>query len=143
MRFATLAMILLAACVPPAAPGGATQDASAEALLDREWRLTNLEGKPSMKTRGDRQPHIRFLGGGKLEGFGSCNGFSGTYDLDGTKLRILSVAATKMACADSALNRQETRFMGTLESTRTFSISAGRLTLRSADADLARFEVAP
>ncbi len=143
MRIAILAMIVLAGCVPPAAPGGASQDVSAAALLDQEWRLTNLEGSPSIKTRGDRQPHVRFMAGGKLEGFGSCNGFSGTYDLDGTKLRILSVAATKMACADSALNRQESRFFGALESTRSFSISGGKLTLRSADAELAKFEAAP
>lgn len=143
MRIAILGMIVLAACVPPAAPGGASQDTSAAALLGVEWRLTDLEGAASIKTRGERQPHIRFMADGKLEGFGSCNGFSGTYDQDGTKLRILSVAATKMACADSALNRQESRLFGALESTRTFSISGGQLTLKSADAELAKFEAAP
>jgi putative lipoprotein len=142
MRFATLALMLLAACVPPATPGGASQDASSAGLLDREWRLTNLEGNLSIRTKGERQPHLRFLAEGKLEGFGSCNGFSGTYEATGSTLRVGSLMSTKMACADAALNRQESRFLGILESARSYTVAGDVLTLRSADAELAKFQAA-
>ena len=142
MRFAGLVFLVLAACVPPATPGSTSQDASTTALLNREWRLTSLGGAPSIKMQGDRQPHVRFLPEGVLEGFGSCNGFSGSYEVTGSALRVRSVAATKMACADPALNRQETRFFGALESVSSYAISADELTLRSSDGELAKFQAA-
>jgi heat shock protein HslJ len=142
MRFAALAFLLLAACVPPATPGGTSQDASTTALLNKEWRLTSLGGAPSIKMQGERQPHVRFLPEGRLEGFGSCNGFSGSYELTGSGLRVRSVAATKMACADPALNRQESRFFGALESVSSYVIAAEELTLRSSSEELAKFQAA-
>ena len=142
MRLAGLAFLVFAACVPPGTPGGTSQDASIPSLLNKEWRLTTLGGAPSITMQGDRQPHVRFLPEGRLEGFGSCNGFSGSYEVTGSALRVRSVAATKMACADPALNRQETRFFGALESVSSYAISGGELTLRSSTGELAKFQAA-
>src|SRR5688572_1430753 len=96
----------------------AVQPAGSAALTDRDWRLVELRGSPSIPTPGDRQPYLRFnTAESRMEGFSGCNGFSGPYELDGNSLRIPGpVMMTKRACVQRELNAQETQFVGTFDS---------------------------
>ena len=113
-----LAVVMLA-CAP-------AHDAASTPLLDTEWRLIEIEGRRSIQTTGERQPHVRFLReGNRVEGFSGCNSFSGTYELNGTHLRITGpMMMTKRACAQSDLNTQESRFIAALTATTTYTITA-------------------
>ena len=127
-------LILIAAC--------AVQPAGSAALTDRDWRLVELRGAPSIPSSGDGQPFLRFnTAESRMEGYSGCNSFSGTYQRSGTSLRIPGpVMMTKRACVQRELNSQESRFTGTFDAIDRYAIEGRVLTLLSGDTALARLE---
>jgi heat shock protein HslJ len=77
-------LLLLAACAGPAAPG----------LAGSEWRPTRLGAADLPAASGI---FLRFEDDGRLAGSGGCNRFFGSYKLDGDKIEIGSLGATRMA----------------------------------------------
>jgi len=74
---------------------------------------------------------VQFKSEGELIGSGGCNNFFGTYDLNGTKLKVGPIAATKKYCQNQM--DAERAFLDALKSARR--IEATHLKLKLFDAD--------
>jgi heat shock protein HslJ len=102
---------------------------TASLLTGPEWRVTRLE---QSETAG-RQPTLSFADDGSLTGHSGCNGYRSTYTITGEGIEIGPAAATRMACAEADLNRQETTFFTLLDQVDRFSVIDDTLQLYSAD----------
>ena len=74
---------------------------------------------------------------GRVSGTTGCNRYTAAYLAEGNALRISSVAATRMACADPAVDEQEQAFLRALESVATLGFEGDRLVLRDKDGAMA------
>lgn len=129
-----LASLGLAACHPAAgAPPGSASSAS---LTGREWRLVELGGRPADAGSQGRAATLR-LEDGRASGFAGCNGFSGGYHLDGSRLTFSTLAATRMACEQGM--QLERDYLAALEATRSYRLTPQGLELTGESGALARF----
>jgi heat shock protein HslJ len=152
----TLFALMLAGCPSPRSPGtadsaavSAAPDTStpaapapaapAAALEGTEWRLVDIGGQPSPAgADSTRHPGFTLLAEGrKVQGSAGCNRMTGTYQLDGQKLKFGPLATTRMACPDM---QTETAFLKALEATTRYEVSGSSLTLFGADTAVARLE---
>ena len=122
-----------------AAPSG--DSAASAQLAGTDWRLTHVEGD-TVVSGPIEAPYIRFTRDDSLRVGGStgCNSMGGTYEASGSTLRFGPLITTKRACADSAANAQEVRFVGALQRTDGYRIEDGRLVLLAGSQPVARFE---
>ena len=72
-----------------------------------------------------------------ISGNSGCNNYSGRYESDETKIEIGPVAATQRACADNAVNQQESEYLAALDLVRTFTLDSNGLTFLRADGGIA------
>ena len=90
----------------------------------------------------DREPYLILeAADGRAKGFGGCNTFSSSYQLDEEKLRLRfeRIVSTLMACAPGG--DVEKDFHEVLRTVDNYSLDGDRLTLnRARMAPLARFE---
>jgi heat shock protein HslJ len=108
-------------------------------LENREWRLVELGGRPAVPSTGMREAGIRFYTDSmRMTGSGGCNQIASTYARDGDQLSFGPIRATRMACADAALNRQEADFLAALQATRRYEILRDTLILAREGERLAR-----
>ena len=76
-----------------------------------------------------------------ISGNATCNTYNGPTKIDGNLIQIGPLSSTQMACASDALNSQETAFLTALAAAQTWTISAGKLVLRSSSSvQVATFE---
>jgi heat shock protein HslJ len=128
----------------PGATGADTEHNSpakaGEGITGRHWKLVELNGQPVPAL--PREPYLILnTEGARVNGFGGCNSFSGSYELDEATLRIRfgQLASTMMACP--AGMDVESAFHKVLGSVDNYSLSGDHLTLnRARMAPLARFE---
>ena len=80
-----------------------------EKLEGSEWGVVGDEGP---KAR-----YISFAGSGRVFGFGGCNRFSGSYEQHDHHLTLSRMAATRMACPDDQM-RKENEFFERLSKVR-------------------------
>ena len=93
-----LAALLATAVIVMAQPAFAHE----EMLEGSEWEMIGESGpKPRF---------ISFAGSGRLFGFGGCNRFTGTYEQHDGHLTISPLAATRMACADDVMKKEQEFF---------------------------------
>ena len=83
---------------------------AAPQLAGSEWRPTDIGG---VEVPAEPEVFVRFGGEGRLEGHGGCNGFFGSYELDGDKIEIGPLGATRMACPEVIMDAEQ-RFMNVL-----------------------------
>src|SRR5215467_1979975 len=76
-------------------------------LTGVDWHLVDLRGQPAVPADAAKRPWLHFDDSSRVFGSGGCNRATGSYALSGTSIRIGPLAATKMACLDTALTRQE------------------------------------
>ncbi|WP_414903104.1 copper resistance protein NlpE N-terminal domain-containing protein [Sphingomonas flavalba] len=111
-----------------------------EGVTERYWKLVELNGQPVPALQ--REPYLILKAeGARMNGFGGCNGFSGSYELDEATARIRfgQVASTMMACTEGM--DVESAFHQVLRSVDNYSLNGDHLTLnRARMAPLARFE---
>lgn len=102
----------------------------AETLAGSEWVPLEIEGTAvSEQTRA----FVRFGSKGRLSGNAGCNRFSGSYEIDGAKLRIgPGIAMTRMACPPAIMD-EEARLVRMLEAVREFSRDGIALDLTGED----------
>lgn len=111
-----------------------------DGVTEKYWKLVELNGRsvPAL----EREPHLILKStDGGVTGFGGCNGFSGSYELDETASRISfdQIASTMMACPSGMETEQA--FHEVLRTVDNYSLNGDRLTLnRARMAPLARFE---
>lgn len=126
---------------PDTVPAAAAPSAGAEGLAGR-WTLVAIGGTPAGAAEPSRRPYIEFDPAGRVSGNATCNRFSGPYTVAGDSLGFGALISTKMACADSALNAQETALLSALAETRRWRLVGDTLVLGGAAGDLARFVAA-
>jgi heat shock protein HslJ len=111
-----------------------------DAVTERYWKLVELNGKPLPKL--DREPwFILKEADGRMNGFGSCNSFTGSYKLDPAASRVSfsQIATTQKMCISGM--EVEDAFHEVLKMVDNYSLAGDRLTLnRARMAPLARFE---
>jgi heat shock protein HslJ len=92
------------------------------------WVLVTLAGRAPLK---GTELTTEFTSKHRASGSAGCNRYTGTYKMSGSTIRILPLATTRKACADP-IERQETAFLKALSRARSFAVSGGTLTLKSA-----------
>ena len=71
---------------------------------------------------------------GRVSGSTNCNGFSGTYTVDGAKLTLSALTMTRRACLAEALSNQEQKYTNALEGDLSWTITDdGALELTGAE----------
>jgi putative lipoprotein len=71
---------------------------------------------------------------GRVSGSTNCNGFSGTYTVDGAKLTLGALMMTRRACLAEALSRQEQKYTDALDGELSWTITDdGALELTGAE----------
>jgi heat shock protein HslJ len=101
---------------------------TASPLPDKIWVLASLVGKPPLV---GTELTSEFTAKRRVSGSAGCNRYTGTYKVSGSMIRILPLATTRKACAEP-IERQETAFLNALSRARSFVVSGGTLTLKSA-----------
>jgi heat shock protein HslJ len=112
------------------APASASLQANAGTLEGTTWKVVELAGTAVPPQSTARAAHLVFGAGGRLSGSDSCNRITGSYTLAGNGVTFGQIAATRMACPDTA--EIERRFHGALKGTSHWSIVSPRLELYGA-----------
>jgi heat shock protein HslJ len=74
---------------------------------------------------------------GTLSGSSGCNNFSGSYTVDGQKIKIGPLASTMMACEDpEGVMEQEAQYLAALQMAETYQVEGQVLELRRSDGTL-------
>ena len=108
-------------------------------LIGTYWKLVRLHEETIVVGPPQREPHLKLEPNNRLGGFGGCNRFMGTWQLEAQTLRFSGIAMTKMACL--AGMEQEGAFLTALESMSTWKILGEHLEFYDAQGKLlARFE---
>ena len=98
--FVSLIAVLVSACL-----GSDFADS-----VEGSWQMTSgtLDGEeiPIL----DSHPITMVIEGNQISGTASCNGYSGTFDLDGSEITIGPLATTQMACFPEETMQAETMF---------------------------------
>jgi putative lipoprotein len=66
---------------------------------------------------------LTFGDDGRVSGSTNCNGFSGTYTVDGTKVTLGALTMTRRACLAEALSNQERKYTSALEGELNWTIT--------------------
>jgi len=109
-------------------------------LLNTRWKLTRLGDEPVVMAENQREPHLLLRSqDNRVSGFGGCNNFNGSYEIDGQSITFSLMAATMMACSHGA--DTERAFLAALGKATTFRKTTHHLELLDADGEVvARFE---
>jgi heat shock protein HslJ len=119
----------------------ASEQAAATASLENTyWKLMPLGDAPLLVSPDRPEPHLILNSiNQRASGSGGCNRFSGTYQLNGDRLKLGAMTATLMACADGM--ETERSFLNALGRARRWKITGQRLDLLdNAGNVIARFE---
>ncbi|GAC14025.1 META domain-containing protein [Aliiglaciecola lipolytica] len=145
--FVMMCLCSLASCSNEAAIDTPfADDTSANSpLVTTYWKLQTLnEQTVTMSASQARGQHLIFKSkDNQLVGFGGCNRFFGSFELNNESensgtLSVSQLGATKMACPDSDINEQA--FLNALSNTHRYSINGETLRLfDTQDIELARF----
>jgi copper homeostasis protein (lipoprotein) len=106
----------------------------------KTWRLVELPGTTWAATGSGRAPFLLLDPTTKrVSGSDGCNRFTGTYELDGSRLRFSGLAGTRMACppevmalADSYLRSLEGEVSWELQDGTLILLRGGRIVARLA-----------
>jgi heat shock protein HslJ len=109
---------------------------SAKALLG-DWVVTSYFRPGAIVSVTAGTTITASFDGKTMSGNAGCNDYSGKYQTDETKIEIGPVAATQRACADNAVNQQESEYLAALDTVRTFGVDSNGVTLYRADRGIA------
>jgi len=116
-----LALLILSAC-----------SGESQASVAGNWKLVSY-GDPAGPTVAvpDVQTSIEFKEG-QVNGNVGCNGFGGTYEIDGDKITFSDVVSTLMFC-EGPVGDQELGTLAVLNGSATYVLDRNTLTLTSSD----------
>ncbi len=119
-----LVALALGAC--SSTPGGS---AVAAALPGTTWTVTSVGGE---FVDAKSPPTITFGADGNVSGTTGCNQYSGSYEVDGSTIKVGMLAMTLMLC-EGSVGEQETLFGPALQGATSWAIdSSGNLMLSGA-----------
>jgi heat shock protein HslJ len=94
-------------------------------FMQTDWALVDTGG---VTVEHEMGVFVRFAEDGKLTGHAGCNGFFGSYKIDGSTIEIGQLGATRKMCPEPVMQIEYT-FMNALQNARTFGISGDQLML--------------
>jgi heat shock protein HslJ len=103
----------------------AARSAPEPSLTDTTWDLIHL---PGHTLPGMGRPTLAFAAGGTVAGFAGCNRFSGTAAIDGDRISLGPLAATRMFCPEPAM-AIESAYLDALQRVARFELISGELHL--------------
>ncbi len=103
------------------------------ASLTGSWKLTSYgpANAPTPAVAGT-EAGLTFKDDGTLTGNSGCNGFGGSYTVDGSQVTFKDIISTLMACDDPRM-AQEKVVHTVLAETATFKIEGNTLTITKDD----------
>lgn len=113
--------------IATAACGDQADVPAANSLTGTIWRLTELNGQPSI-------PHTmitaEFFADGRVAGSSGCNNYMAAYEIDGESIAInmSPAASTRMACPEPVM-AQEEAYLAALDVAATYEVSEDSLIL--------------
>jgi heat shock protein HslJ len=113
--------------------GELAPEADAE-LEGTQWRLDAVvagSGPDGAVSSVLGEPTLE-LGDGQLTGHTGCNGFEGSYEVEGDRLHLSQLVSTRIGCED-ALAVQEAHVLGVLGSSPTVRVEGPALELTAED----------
>lgn len=131
--------------ITPTAVAGSETGAGSEVPLDGSlWTLTGYvnTGREIVSPLPGSEITLEFKEQG-VSGNAGCNGYFGSYTLDGAKIAIGPVGATEVFCEPVELMEQESAYLAALQSAATYHIDGSRMEIRNATgAPLVTFQLA-
>ncbi len=118
-------MLLLSSIIGLAACG------SGDSIADTMWKLESYGERGNLQTViQDTEITIEFKSEeNKIAGSGGCNSYFGGYEINKNELTIIPpIGSTMMACPEPIMD-QEQEYFKLLETTETFQIQNGKLTI--------------
>lgn len=70
---------------------------------------------------------------GQVRGSSGCNTYFGSYSVSGSRIDVAQLAATKMACQEPGVMKQQGAFLATLAEVKTYRLEEDRLELVRTD----------
>jgi heat shock protein HslJ len=109
-------------------------------LLDTSWELVSY-GPPDDQTEviADSQVTLAFPSPSQIEGNGGCNGYGGSYTVEGDTISISDVVSTLMACEDDAVTQQESTYFQALSAAERYEISGSGLVIYTSEGNELHF----
>lgn len=95
-------------------------------LEQTTWQLEMLGTQPALKAR---PVTLVFQADNQVGGEAGCNGYGGTYTLNGDKLTFSYLSSTLRACAEPEFMEQEQKYMTNLTHTASYKLEGNRLTI--------------
>jgi heat shock protein HslJ len=80
--------------------------------------LADLAGTPALP---GGKATLSFLDGGRVAGNGSCNRFTGSVTITDDKLKMGTLASTRMACVDADVSKQEDTYFKALNAATRYA----------------------
>ncbi len=120
-----LAILLLGSVIGLVACG------SGASIEDTTWKLESYGEKGSLKGLiEDTEITAEFKSAeGKVVGSGGCNSYFSGYEINKNELTIIPpIGSTEMWCGEQ-IGKQEHEYLELLETTETFKIAKGKLTI--------------
>jgi heat shock protein HslJ len=115
------------ACVPEQGALNVSPDPSA--LENVEWTLVELDGV-AITTTSHPAPTLKLSSKERrASGFAGCNRYTGSYELDGSRLQFGAMAATRMACPEPT---PEASLLRAFQDTATWKVDGRTLELSDA-----------
>jgi heat shock protein HslJ len=100
------------------------------------WVLIAGDGTGGAVERIDGYPITLSFSGSQITGTAACNGYGGSYELDGIALAIGDLSQTEMACEPVEVMTAERSFLANLLDVSELTISGDELTLASSATEL-------
>ena len=100
-------------------------------ILNTTW---HLESMTLMGKKQDLFPATLMVGEQKITGKGGCNNFFGKYELEGDRISMSKIGATRMYCQEAS--KFETKYLRALEQVTGYSQKQGRLYFSLPDGEL-------
>jgi heat shock protein HslJ len=100
------------------------------------WAAESIDGKAILD---HALITLQLDGDGRATGKGGCNGYGGSYTLEGPSLRFGPLAATKMACSPEVMDQEQVYFDTLARVERHAVGDDGALVLTTADGKEIRF----
>lgn len=112
------------------APSAGTDENS---LDNSHWRLVSFGDLGSEELPVEGSMITLILANGQAGGYGGCNSYGGTYQVEGDTLTFGEMVRTERACEDDRITQQEGRYFEALESVARFERTDNLLVLSDAD----------
>ena len=110
---------------------GVGDGAAAASLAGSFWRVEEMDGE---QVPAEAEGTLDFPEAGRVAGRAFCNRFSGRVETSGSSIRFGPLAVTKMACGQSA-NERESRFLQAIQKAERYALEGKTLQLYFAGSD--------